>query len=512
MDHTCKSKILALCAKNKKDRIDMENFEVMLKSPDCPVCRMFVDVVAQKYGTTQRLVSRSKDGRPLPCHLYFTEMDIKEDQDSTDLWKPEVQTLDVSHVSYLPYDDERESYAFGLQLGEREIPSTDPAVNFFKRKHESGDGTIDPEFLALWVSAFKENHKSCVLPTRERAGKPPPGFMLIDVENMKILEPPDEAKYVALSYVWGAECSSQFKMTTANKSMLQEDQGLSRVWTQIPRTIRDAVTLLQRLDWDFLWVDALCIIQDDLDNKTAQINAMDTIYEGADLVWAAAYGTGADAGLAGTESLRFPLRAKRRRERIHDRVQMLSEPIDYEHIPSSVWHTRGWTFQESELARTKLIFTANQAYLQCRCGGVSAESKALDAFHFRNDNHLSLSEVLKPCDDWFGARIHDDRSFWTEYTERLQEYTCRELTLPEDILNAFAAILANLEWKWKEKFLFGLPEQHLASALRWNHGGLTRESRRRDCMLHIQREGKMLDCPAPSWLVKFLHKRTTISI
>jgi hypothetical protein len=143
----------------------------------------------------------------------------------------------------------------------------------------------------------------------------------------------------------------------------------------------------------------------------------------------------------------------------------------------------------------KLIFTANQAYLHCKCGWVSEESLALDAFHFRNEYHLSVSGALKSLER-FDAKHHDD-TLWNEYSGFLQGYTPRELSFPEDVLNAFSAILGNLERKWKAKFIFGLPESQFALALQWKQPD--QKLRRRDCTIQIQRGDKVVGCPAPSW-------------
>jgi hypothetical protein len=64
-----------------------------------------------------------------------------------DLTKPEAQNLEVS-PNFPPKEQELESYRFTINKGCREISTADPSVHFFKRKDETDDGTIDPEFLA----------------------------------------------------------------------------------------------------------------------------------------------------------------------------------------------------------------------------------------------------------------------------------------------------------------------------------------------------------------------------
>ena len=56
----------------------------------------------------------------------------------------------------------------------------------------------------------------------------------------------------------------------------------------LPRTIRDIVSVCRQLGQQYLWVDALCIIQDNAADKMAQIPRMADIYSGALLVISAA--------------------------------------------------------------------------------------------------------------------------------------------------------------------------------------------------------------------------------
>jgi hypothetical protein len=51
-----------------------------------------------------------------------------------------------------------------------------------------------------------------------------------------------------------------------------EPGSLADHQTEIPRTIRDTIELIEQLDIPYLWVDALCVIQDDAESKHIQIS------------------------------------------------------------------------------------------------------------------------------------------------------------------------------------------------------------------------------------------------
>lgn len=135
----------------------------------------------------------------------------------------------------------------------------------------------------------------------------PEKLRLIDVRKRCIVMMPVETKYsfVALSYVWGAETKG--KSTTAlrnNIAHLQTPGSLDL----LPATIEDAIQACLQLNERYLWVDRLCIIQDDLEDKRAQISSMGSIYSSASLVIVAVCGGHMDAGLAGVSQQRRVVR------------------------------------------------------------------------------------------------------------------------------------------------------------------------------------------------------------
>ena len=63
--------------------------------------------------------------------------------------------------------------------------------------------------------------------------------------------------YVALSYCWGG--SQQLKLTKATIDRLKSGIDLD----ELPQTLKDAVIVTENLNLRLIWVDVLCIIQDD---------------------------------------------------------------------------------------------------------------------------------------------------------------------------------------------------------------------------------------------------------
>lgn len=107
--------------------------------------------------------------------------------------------------------------------------------------------------------------------------------------------------YVALSYRWGPP-HLNYTLRQAATEKLQRVGGLRGVAAALPRTIRDAIYLTKRLNFRYLWIDALCIIQDDAVQLERACKMMAWIYSQATVTVVAASGDDSDTGLPGVGS------------------------------------------------------------------------------------------------------------------------------------------------------------------------------------------------------------------
>lgn len=102
------------------------------------------------------------------------------------------------------------------------------------------------------------------------------GLRLVDTEN----EPP-RSKYIALSYCWGS--GAPLKLTTRNLSRLQH-----RIfWQELPVLFQDFLRVAEELGIRYLWIDSLCIVQDDTHEWARQSRNMDKVYQNASFTVAA---------------------------------------------------------------------------------------------------------------------------------------------------------------------------------------------------------------------------------
>ncbi|KAK1713428.1 hypothetical protein CaCOL14_009350 [Colletotrichum acutatum] len=170
-----------------------------------------------------------------------------------------------------------------------------------ERRISAGKHALRLSTMAFWLRTCASSHGNhCAPPPRPGAARP---LWLIDVRAYCLVAVKDDREeensyvalyhYVALSYVWGQASSAT--ATLANIAALQNPGALDG--QDIPSTIREAMELTRLLGERYLWVDRLCIVQDDEDAKPAQLQGMADIYAGAFLTIVAAQGSGADEPL-----------------------------------------------------------------------------------------------------------------------------------------------------------------------------------------------------------------------
>lgn len=106
----------------------------------------------------------------------------------------------------------------------------------------------------------------------------PQDLRVIDVQNMCLVKLPPGSRYVALSYCWGSS-NQHFTTKQSEIAELEMMKSLERIFSSLSGTIQDAIHCVHELGEKFLWVDALCIIQDNDQEKEAQILQMDRVYE-----------------------------------------------------------------------------------------------------------------------------------------------------------------------------------------------------------------------------------------
>jgi hypothetical protein len=163
----------------------------------------------------------------------------------------------------------------------------------------------------------------------------------LDIQSMSLTTLDLKNRYIALSYVWGGHLDPE-----THWPALFLSSGKVRK-AALPKTIQDAIVAVEKLGERYLWVDLVCINQNDPEDFTTQISQMNLIYKNAVCTIVALYGVNAEAGLPGVSDA--PRSRTESLVRINAKNIVCGPHIDFLcAIKSSKWRERAWTFQEEQ--------------------------------------------------------------------------------------------------------------------------------------------------------------------
>ncbi|KAF8878811.1 heterokaryon incompatibility protein-domain-containing protein [Gymnopilus junonius] len=281
-----------------------------------------------------------------------------------------------------------------------------------------------------------------------------PHFRLIDVvDNCILCSPGNDTKYVALSYLWGRiDPNSILTLCLSNLSELETLGGLllPHNYYKIPITIRDAMHIVRELRYRFLWVDSLCIIQDDVKTKMLAIPNIGEVFGKAHLTIIAGSGNSANVGLPGVQpASRGTSQAI---EEIHPGLRLCFRPRYQDHIEGAAYFHRAWQFQEQKYAKRTLIFIGGQVVFKC----MRAEWREDVVVEHRHSRYCRIERL--------GSWDPDDIE---QYEQAMKSYSSRVLTRDSDIYHAFAAMIRHFQVQLKVDLCHGIPVAYFDWFILW---------------------------------------------
>jgi hypothetical protein len=272
--------------------------------------------------------------------------------------------------------------------------------------------------------------------------------------------------YAALSYCWGG--NGTFKTEEHTLEDFQKDIHL----VNLPQTIKDAVYLTKRIVLDYLWVDAICIVQGNKQEWEEESRKMGHIYSNAKIVLSAARSANVNQGMftpRSTTPLSNDIKASRgsmraRRNLNHEIIvscRTKSNRWWEKHINTTFpLLSRGWGFQERMLATRIVHFTPSELVWECqrtrKCECRVVESNLYPA---RNN----MGSALRICLE----QPNNERSMRQMWREIVNSYSVRKLTQIEDKLPALSGIAALLKERSGDTYAAGLWRRALPFDLLW---------------------------------------------
>lgn len=262
----------------------------------------------------------------------------------------------------------------------------------------------------------------------------------------------EKVDYTTLSYCWGE--SASLKTTKSTLTSYQNEIPQS----ELPKTFSDAALITRAVGVRYLWIDALCIIQDDQDDWATESSKMADIYHGSKLSVTANEQTSASGGVFIQDSC-TPLETATSARTFLKSAHLCNGRFADIHLVREKRHAsaldkRGWTLQENILSPRRVGVASSE--LKWRCGVGTVWETGLG--YLQDDTAHWHLPVLKS--DFPGKQS----SIWSRWMEN---YSTRRLTFPEDRLVAMLGLITHYQRITQDEPVLGLWRSSLQEDLAW---------------------------------------------
>jgi hypothetical protein len=290
----------------------------------------------------------------------------------------------------------------------------------------------------------------------------------------------ESGQYVILSHCWGSKGLAKLKDSLITRYQKAIDPEA------LPKSFEDAINITRRLGFRYLWIDALCIIQDNATDWSQEASKMAAYYGQSTLMITATAAENSSEGiLTHRDVLYSPVMGKERKYCLRQRLLRWVWDIE-----QSVLATRGWTAQERMLAPRVIHYTKRQMIWECATGFRFEASGINDMelgagqvkMHFQKKSlqplvTKALSRAKERSDDQNGSitRVLDanisplslDRIH--TWQQCVDEYSGRALTVSSDKLPALSGVAAIVNHDGEMgHYLAGIWSRHFIAGLAWS--------------------------------------------
>lgn len=301
-------------------------------------------------------------------------------------------------------------------------------------------GGIDWDILRHWLRSCSSHHQLCPrIGTKKTSGL---SLRVIDCTTRKLVTLPSFGdKYATLSYVWGGSGGPDDDGGGDDNN----DNDGDTLPEALPPLITDSLEAVRHLGLRYLWIDRYCIHQNNHQEKHTLIQNMGYIYANSYVTLIASSSDNPSQGLPGVSI--------KHRDHPQDICcgkytwTSLGKGVSVE-VKTSIWNSRGWTYQEALLAPRRLVFTTRQVYFQCQ------EAYCFEALGttFLSGPEHDQPPGFKPVFPL--QRVGLSKG---EIQNRIYEYAVRHLTYDTDILNAISGVLKTFSDIFGIASLCGIP-------------------------------------------------------
>ncbi|KAK3693194.1 heterokaryon incompatibility protein-domain-containing protein [Podospora appendiculata] len=327
-----------------------------------------------------------------------------------------------------------------------------------------------------WIATCEETHACCNEQDSEaddnninRAavalalfGHTEMSLRLVDVESRRIVQSLHAVRYVTLSYVWGEAANRTFPVIENPEGeadvnfppgvMPLSHQPRDLIMGALPQTFEDAMKFTRRLGERYLWIDALCIPQDQPDILADQVSKMDEIYSHG-LCTIVSVVSGVESGLPGV-SYRETCESTTWIEQLPDGSKLFVPLSSLGRDSSYAWQTRAWTLQEHLLSKRLIFFEPREVLFVCK------EMTTKESW--RRPHTAEEADKTTRSEAWSEVPLplpttRQQGGLQDLFENIVALYSARNLSFPEDRHRAFAGLEGRLSRTYQVRFLHGMP-------------------------------------------------------
>ncbi|KAI7774391.1 uncharacterized protein LA080_008818 [Diaporthe eres] len=336
-----------------------------------------------------------------------------------------------------------------IAMSDWDDPSANEAMARMIDGHTSSSQAIAQ--IRRRLQYCRTHHETCearpsdIRPTRFiSVGKSSAEVKVVPSSNF---EDGDTEPYAALSYCWGQARDQSLKSTRANKLEMEKSVPVHL----LPKTIQDAIHLTRELHIKLLWVDSLCLMQDDKDELAREVAKMQHYYGNSCLTISVATPASCSDGFLQPEPMPyvsddeilgpfyFPVD-------LGDSERPARLKLVTRRSPIEAIDSRAWTLQEGLLSHRLVSFGSRIIRWSCQ-----TESYGPYKIHDLRDAMRAFSSRM-----W-----SQPRALWTWGDTKLwcilvENYTARGLSNEGDRLPSISGIGSFIRYQLAVDYCIGL--------------------------------------------------------
>lgn len=343
--------------------------------------------------------------------------------------------------------------------------------------------------LLSWVRNCSDNHDVCRSPC---SGTP---RRLIEIKPLStrryalavkdFVSTDERPHYLTLSHSWAVSRAKD--SATLDSNITERMKSLPLV--ELSKTLQDAVKITAWLGFRYIWIDSICIIQNNDEDKQQELSVMGGIYAGSYITLAAQSHPGStrDHGMFLRRDLFLEVKGQDAQH--GSEFSTFVKPL-FPHGPDNPRSLTGraWCVQERLLSprvlhfrKWEVMFECNQAY-HCECEEMEFSKLPHEPEEPEKKLKQTLNGVLRPTRPLYNDDSPEPEDLeakaWENWHDVVEEYSRASLSYPTDRLPALSGIASRMPQAWGP-YIAGLWSKNLLWELLWDHPNFARGPRYR---------------------------------